>query len=339
MNDTLILSLVIIGGATGLAIVGVAIWMMRQENTVKQQENSAEQNTVESSLSTGVESSMSTGVQLNAPTTEADPLEEPPLNPTPTLVPPPDPVTSPTRPPLPNATSTDVKLNAPTPGWFNALTSRLSSTNPPGASSDLPPAQEVLRVLHSAEGNLVLEVNGQRYQTRADLNNERLEQQIANAISDLNDFLNGPATEPIKATTPLEAPLPILPPPAKPQPSTPSRKEPAPDNRPVIKVSLQEAKQMEVKPPSMDIMQQWRYIRDQKLKPVVQIKSVMDEINDILQVMIIGHPLAGRGLKAADGLQGAVFTLDGINYDSVEALPEAEAREMLRAAIQKWDQK
>jgi hypothetical protein len=173
-----------------------------------------------------------------------------------------------------------------------------------------------------------VEVYGRRYRTRAEITEAPVEQQVKNASSDLNHFLNEATDQATKALAASAlAPLPAL------------NKKDIPDTRPVVKVSLQEAAQMEIKQPTMDIMTQVRYMRDQQKKPLVQIKSIMEEIDEILQVMLIGTPLMGRGLKAADGSHGAVFSLDGKNYDSVDGLPDSEAREMLRAAIQKWDQK
>jgi hypothetical protein len=392
MNDTIVLLLVIIGGVAGIAIVGVAIWMMRQEDSAGRQEDSAgrqedsagrqedsagrqEDNVKSSEVSTQQpeDSADSINQSTTTSTTQPEFVEQPakwvdpgaietdpssvsdsnPIvasvgetprgfatqapAPDPDPAPPVDPVLSPAPPPPPDPKDSSTQADSPAPNWFNALISRSTTPSLPSATPSAKVEQEILRVLRSADGNLIVEVNGQRYQTRGAIRNERIEQQINHTANDLTSFVTGPADERVKASAPQAANLPPVSLP--PKPIAPPRKDPLTDNRPVVKVSLEEAKQMEVQRPTMDVMRQWRYVRDQKLKPAVQIKSVMEEIDEILQALIHGTPLAGRGLKAADSVHGAVFSLDGVNYDAVDDLPDPEARSALRTAIQQWDQK
>ncbi len=172
--------------------------------------------------------------------------------------------------------------------------------------------QEVLRLWRSPAGRLIVELGGRRYRGRDEITDYPTAQRLINAAKDLNQFLNLTPSAPAKK---------------------PERE------RPVVKVSLEELASQPVKLPTMDIMKQMRYLREQSKKPEIQIKSIMDEINDILQSKIAGTPLAGRGLKVADGLHGGIFSLDGHDYESLEELPDPEARDMVRAAIQEWDSK
>jgi hypothetical protein len=347
MNEITVLVIAIVGGLAGIIIVGVAIWMMRQETP-------ATPPLPDSAAPATTEPIAAPVAEPVAETNKSDWMSQlreapPPLIPqddsTPTqatgFVATLDPELTPslsgtppaleTLPPFeaPSSTPAPTTPAIPATGWFTSLTSRVASAVPSAPAPTLAP-QELLRLLRTPEGDLIVEVYGRRYRTRADITDAPVEQQINNASSDLSRFLTNVANEALKATPPTAMPpLPLL---------SVLKKE-TPENRTVVKVSLQEAAQMEVIAPKMDIMHQVRYVREQQKKPMVQIKTVMEEIDEVLQVMLIGTPLATRGLKAADSPHGAVFVLDGINYDSLDTLPDPEARELFRAAIQKWDQK
>jgi type IV secretory pathway VirB10-like protein len=313
MNQTFLILIAVVGGGAGLAIVGVALWLMRQEDAAARNQaapgpasNSADRAAPE------VPPAADSGPAEAGSAAEGPSLAGEPASPDPA--------------PPPAAESPAPVQPARVAGWLNSLAGRVAA----GGSQPGLPNQELLKLLRTPEGDLVVEVYGRRYRSRIEIADAPIEQQIANASRDLQAFLSAELPQPLKAAPP--AALPPLPGPAG------ASKDPG-DSRTVVKVTLEEAAQMEMKPPSMDIMRQWRYVRDQQRKPQMQIKSVMDEIDEILQVMLIGTPMAGRGLKATDGAHGAVFTFDGRNYDSVDALPDPEARELLRTAIQKWDQK
>jgi hypothetical protein len=325
MNEQMILALVVFGGAIGLAIVGVAMWMMRQDPSTKP--------------------------EAGTPTTPApaeptipiiDPAQSPnPVSPAPPPAPsltgragPAAPTPVAAADPIPPAAQPIAATppQASAPDWLNSTAAR-----PPDAPAPARADAELLRLWRSPTGDLIVEVNGRRYASRLEVTEYTVGQQIANAASDLNSFLNSFAPGPIRAAPPS---APAAPPKAaEAQSKLPSFFAPPKIERPVVKVSLEEAAQMEVKPPTMDISRQWRYLRDQQKKPEIQIKSVAEEIDEILQVTLLGTPLAGRGLKVSDGKHGVVFSCDGHNYDSVDHIPDAAAREAVRAAIQKWDQK
>ncbi len=184
-----------------------------------------------------------------------------------------------------------------------------------------------MRLWRSAEGELIVEVSGKRYRTRQELMDAGVEARVASTAHDLGYLLEGPAVAAVSATAVATSPANGA--------ATPAKNAP----RPVTKVSLEEAAKMEIKRPTMDVTKQFRYLRDQQKQPEIQIKTVAEEIDEILQVLILETPLAGRGLKVADSLHGVSFSIDGRNYDSVDLIPDDEARNLIRAAIQKWDHK
>ena len=298
MNPQIIITIIIIGGALGLALMGVALWIMRQDKKPDE------------------------APEATAPSTEAavpsEPVEAPPpVTPVEAETAPPPPIALPPEPPP-----------LPAPAWLNTLTSKA----PPATPS--APEEELLRLWRSANGDLIVEINGRRYNSRFQIPESTVELRLTNALNDLKDFVFNTLDMPTKAT-----------PPPKPPPPSPmalpslTLSKPAPADRPVVVMTREEAAKQPIEPPSMNIWKQIGNLRAQEQKRQIRIKSMMEEIDDLLQTRIAGTPLAARGLKAADGAQSALFMLDGQAYDSVEALPDPAARAAVRAAIQEWDRK
>jgi hypothetical protein len=308
MNDQTVLLFVIVGGAAGLAIVGVAFWMMRQERPP--------------GTDPAPGSNPEGTVPAPAPPAEVSLGAETAGGPAQTRLPDTDP---------PAFVPQDISAEPPSPPLFSSI----AQAEPGPATPPLPQPQpapeaieansqaagevpaplvqeEVLRLWRSPTGRLIVEVNGRRHRTREEIGDYATAQQVINAARELNQFLNL-------------------------APGVPARKADA--ERPVIKVSLEEAATQPVQVPSMDIMKQMRYLREQSKKPEIKIKSMMDEINEILQRKIAGTALDGRGLKVVDGAQGGIFSLDGRDYESLEELHDPDAREAVRSAVQEWDRR
>lgn len=307
MSDQLVLILVIIGGVIGLALVGVAIWMMRSESPAEpkpaQTASAAEsQPQTETALAPQVEATPPSTVEVveasSAPLAEPDTLPSPAIS---------------ASTPAPVSTSA-------TPSWLNSLASRTTNAN-----ATLSGGEELVRLWRSADGELIVEVSGKRYRTRQELIDAGLELRVASAARDLSFLLESPANATVSASA-------IIPPHSA---GAPSKTAP----RLVTKVSLEEAAKMEVKRPSMDLPTQFRYLRSQQKQPEIQIKTVAEEIDEILQVMILGTPFVSRGLKVSDSPHGVSFSIDNRNYESVDSIPDGDAQNLIRAAIQKWDQK
>jgi hypothetical protein len=291
MSDQLVLILVIVGGAIGMFLVAIAMFMMRQETPAKT--DAPTEAEAQPAETTATDSATTNG--QTAPT--------------------PEPASSPTS-------------------WLNTLASRPSTgTSTPAALLPLVGGEELMRLWRSAEGELIIDVQGKRHRTRQDLIDAGVEMRVNQAINDLGVLLSGPASASVSST--VEA----TPVPQTHQNALASLLSPNLGDRPVQKVSLEEASKIEIKKPTMDISTQFRYLRGEQKKPEIQVKSVAEEINEILQDLILDTPYVKRGLKMGDGKHGVVFSLDGRNYDSVDDLPEEECRVAVRAAIKKWDKR
>lgn len=185
---------------------------------------------------------------------------------------------------------------------------------------------ELGRLLRTPDGLLVLEANGNWYLRRQDIADPKL---LA-ALDEFSRFLQNNDLPPLVARPPLADSEP----PVQPRPTE------MVDGRPTVFMTAREAAQVPLTTPSLDIMRQYRYLRERDKQPQIKIKSVLEEIDDILQTTIADTALAKRGLKvSADSSGAALFFLDGKSYSGVEELPEAEAQAVVKAAIQKWERK
>jgi len=88
----------------------------------------------------------------------------------------------------------------------------------------------------------------------------------------------------------------------------------------------------------MNPFKQLQVLRELAKNPPPELKSITEQIDDVLQARLVGTPLAERKLRMRTGLKGeALFDLDGESYPSVDEVPDMEVRETLRAAITTWE--
>jgi len=212
-------------------------------------------------------------------------------------------------------------VNAASP--FAGVTARLTGGGARGS------AHEVLRVLRdNLTGRLMLEIAGRRYASLAELSDGEMRQALLTTLHDLESFAGGtpslaaverPAETPAPATTPQAVAARAVSGPAA---------EPAPaDYKPLPAPSMNPFKQMAV-------------LREIAKNPPQPLKSITEQIDDVLQARIVGTPMSHRGLHVKPGPRGdAVFEADGQSYSAVDELPDVEVRDVIRAAIVEWESK
>ncbi|MBM3150978.1 MAG: hypothetical protein FJZ96_02030 [Chloroflexi bacterium] len=72
--------------------------------------------------------------------------------------------------------------------------------------------------------------------------------------------------------------------------------------------------------------------------PVASQASMIDQINAILQTRLAGTPLAGRGIRVQESLEGIVHVYVGLKrYEGIEAVPEQEVKAAIRQAVAEWE--
>ncbi len=68
-------------------------------------------------------------------------------------------------------------------------------------------------------------------------------------------------------------------------------------------------------------------------------KSIVEQIDDILQDKLTTSPLKDRGIRLMQTLQGGMLVLVGLDqYDDIEAIPDEEVIQIIRAAVKEWEQ-
>lgn len=217
----------------------------------------------------------------------------------------------------------------PQPDPAPAATAAPPESAPPASSPPPPPDPgfvELGRLLRTPDGLLVLQANNNWYLRRQDI----ADPQLLAALDEFSRFLQNDDLLPPVARPPLAD----AEPPPQPKPAE------MVDGRPTVFMTAREAAQVPLTTPSLDIMRQYRYLRERDKQPQIKIKTVLEEIDEILQAAIADTALAKRGLKvSADSGGAALFFIDGKSYSGVEELPEAEALAVVKAAIQEWERK
>ena len=230
-------------------------------------------------------------------------------------------------------------------------------------NADSPDAHEVLRVLRDRlTGRLIVEIAGRRYTQVGDIQDPNIQRGFLTTLQDLGGFATN-VSAPVIAPVPQE-PLPNIPiaprtesprvpdsvsaPAAPPRPAAdtaprpePSAPPPAPiSNSPISNLSQPRADEP-LQRPSMNPLKQMQVLRERSRQPPPPpLKSIAEQIDEILQEKIAGTPHRQRGLHVSAGPQGhALFQLDGKAYEGVDDLPDAEARAIVRAAIAEWERR
>lgn len=209
-----------------------------------------------------------------------------------------------------------------------------------------PAAVELLRLLRSPDGRLIVEVAGRQYTRLADVTDKKTGQFILKLAACLLSFTNGmvvtPAgvrsfsLPPVTPPEPMTAELP-LPPRAEPPPPPPPSVPPA-KSRPVLSTPpLSRLSSPEPQPAPR---------RGSLLgRPPAPSKSILpplnlaDEINEIVQARLVASPLAASTeIKiTADPGGGIRINVNGQYYAAPDDVPNPEARELIKAAIKQWE--
>jgi hypothetical protein len=245
-------------------------------------------------------------------------------------------------PPIPaeatSLTPDAARASAATSSWLASLKSNLQPTlsslasNIPTAIKKEPDLPELARFYVAPSGRLIIEVNGARFSNIKEITDPTIARSLKTLVDEMNRFFgvnlvsSDPAAPPVAMPTTPDSVLPA------PMPSS--------VNRPVKVVSVEEAKSLPLEKPSMDIFKQYRNLREREKQPEIKIRSVLEEIDEILQTKISGTDFARRGLKVSTHSDGtALFVLDGMGYHGVDELPDDQARVLVQQAVQEWEKK
>ena len=67
-------------------------------------------------------------------------------------------------------------------------------------------------------------------------------------------------------------------------------------------------------------------------------KSIVEQINDILQVKLQTSPLRERGISLTQTIDGGMAIYVGIEkYDSIDTVPDKDVEAIIRASVKEWE--
>ncbi len=185
-------------------------------------------------------------------------------------------------------------------------------------------AREVLRVWRDAQSEeLLVELGGQRFARMADIHLPEMRTGLLTTLRDLEAFTAGAATAPLVVMPNVAAkPLPPVT-----MTDVGAAKLAATGTAPLVAPSMNPFKQMLV-------------LRDLRKIPEPTVKSITEQIDEILQEKLNGTPQAQRGIRVFSGPKGnALFRTDGQDYDAVDSVPDNDVRTLIRAAVAEWESK
>lgn len=68
--------------------------------------------------------------------------------------------------------------------------------------------------------------------------------------------------------------------------------------------------------------------------------SIVSQINDILQEILVESPMAERKIALTqEPSMGVVVWVDGVKYSGIDAVPDPAVKELIQAAVRKWERK
>jgi hypothetical protein len=228
-----------------------------------------------------------------------------------------------------------------------------AAATPPRLASD-----ELMRLArHGDSGELVVEVGGHRYAKLTEVTDKRVGEYILKLAAHLLAFTNGmiqteaglksvynprvgDLPEPIAA--PSSSPHLAEPPVDKPSEPVPAEGSPyVPKPSPEAEAAFLASLKAETNPPEQPRPRGGGLFRRSRPgpEPILPSLNLAEEINRIVQARLLVSPLAATtDIEITDDLSGGIrIKVNGVPYPSLDAVPDPEARALIKASIKQWE--
>lgn len=175
-----------------------------------------------------------------------------------------------------------------------------SPTAPSGNKLATGSDAEILRAWRTLSGKLWLEMDGTRLDEKESLNPDQ-HRRLANMLVELRPWLETP------------------------QPAVPAVVTP-PSPSPVVASA-----------PAVPVVKKGKAAVE-PVKPEPVLKSIVAQIDDVLQARLPNSPFKDRDLHLTEGPGGIVLVKDGLKkFEGIDAVPEPEIQALIRQAVAEWE--
>jgi hypothetical protein len=174
----------------------------------------------------------------------------------------------------------------------------------------------LLRIKNES-GTMTLDLDGQRVEPNSLTGTQR--KRLIEMLNFMRPWLEGKSAS---VPAPTNPPLPTSTP-------APETRQSTPASAPVIAPPPQTATRPTLSPPIKATDE-----------PESAPKSIVGQINMVLQKRIANTPLASRGVSLMESVTGGVNVYIGVSrYEGIDDVPDEEVKSAIRAAIAEWENK
>jgi hypothetical protein len=96
---------------------------------------------------------------------------------------------------------------------------------------------------------------------------------------------------------------------------------------------------LEVEPPPVKPIPAVISLKSKPKTNVQVTKSIVEQINDLIQEKITNTPLAETGIKIQETPKGVIVWIGNQSYPGLDTVPEGEAKQMIRKVVAEWEKK
>jgi hypothetical protein len=210
-----------------------------------------------------------------------------------------------------------------------------SSRHLAGEMTQAPEPDDALlmQVWQDREGNLVVEVDGQRYWRLFDIRDGQVGRRVLQTIDRLVAFSRGQEARTVPSSAQQASVSPS-------SATVPSHTEPAAGQSRAVDGLVQQEEEPELKKSRISLDPVPFRRSDAAQQPGLTL-NLADEIDQLVQMRVNASPEFGhRGIRVTSALDGGLrFEVDGNAYGSLEEVPQPKVQALIREAIADWEAK